>query len=195
MIILGSKSPRRFELLSDYFDDIKVIAPEIDEQNHLNLAPEEYVKWLSRKKAEAVIEVLDTKERESLIVAADTIVVYEHSILEKPRSCEENLEFLIRLNGKKHSVYTAFTLCYQGEFITELCSSEVEFWECNFNALKQYTDSGIGLDKAGGYGIQGSGKFLVKGIVGDFYSIMGFPISRFIHLLGEKNWHISGYKY
>lgn len=191
MIILGSKSSRRYELLCEYFHDIKVVAPEIDEKNIFNLSPIDYVSWLSKEKNLAVLKMIDESEKGNLVVTADTIVVYKGTILEKPKDKSENLLFLEVLNGNTHAVYTAVSIYYNGTVESFISSTKVSFYKLEKEQLKWYVDTEDGLDKAGGYGIQGKGKILVKKISGDYYSVMGFPIAEFYHYVINNNWHAA----
>lgn len=188
MLILCSASPRRYEILVPYFTKIEVVVSHCDESRVLGSSIDEHLRDVSERKLNAVYQ--EYSDKTGCFVSADTLVILEGNILEKPKTKEENLYFLRCLNGKKHTVKTAYTVRYQGEVITKLVSSDVIFHYHSDELLNAYVNTGEGLDKAGGYGIQGIGKFLVDRIEGDFYSIMGFPISDFIQLIETKSWNL-----
>lgn len=174
-IILASQSPRRRELLGQMgFTDFVIHPASIDEVVDPALTPQEVVVDLSRQKAAAVAAEFPG----DLVIAADTIVVYDHKILGKPHSVEEAKEMLRMLSGHVHHVCTGFTL-RRGEDVESGCEeSEVSFRELADWEIDAYVATGEPMDKAGAYGIQGYGALLVRGIRGDYFNVMGLPVCR-----------------
>jgi len=188
-IYLASASPRRREILSSAGLEFDVITPECDE--NIDIAePGEYVSGLSLRKAQAGLELLrNAGVKEGLIIGADTIVVHEGKILGKPADEAMAYEMLRSLSGKTHTVYTGVALidysrsdekCNEYVFYDK---TDVTFYDIPDDDIIDYIKTGEPMDKAGAYGIQGIGCFLVKGITGDYYNVMGLPAARIIRLL------------
>ncbi len=120
-----------------------------------------------------------------IIISADTIVVKDREILEKPQSTQFAIEMLNKLSGSSHQVLTAVTIAFQPAPMTEyqittFCeSSHVHFAELSAETIEQYVATGEPMDKAGGYGIQGLGSSLVEKIDGCYFNVVGFPLHRF----------------
>ncbi len=176
-IILASNSPRRKELLKGLDIDFEVrIIPDIDESHPENTPPEDIPCYIARKKADAYRASMRKNE---LIITADTVVVLDDDILEKPSDRENAIEMIKRLSGRKHQVVTAVVLTTvekQKEFSV---ISTVEFAELTNEEIEYYVDKYQPFDKAGAYGIQEwIGYIGVKGIEGSFYNVMGLPIQR-----------------
>ncbi len=179
MFTLASKSPRRVELLKEFFPDIKVIPSEIDESAISSKKPANLVMRLSQAKGRDVIKRYGEKN----VIAADTVVVLENEILGKPKNKDNAKSMLGKLSGKTHTVITGVSV-----FVNNLCFSfyeetEVEFYPLSEKEINWYVNTGEPLDKAGGYGIQGLGKIFIKSIKGDYFNVMGFPISKFFYYL------------
>ena len=115
------------------------------------------------------------------ILAADTVVELNKNIFGKPKDRKEAFKFLKLLSGKIHKVITAYVFknISKNILIREVVISEVKFFDLDDETINWYLDTGEPFDKAGAYGIQGYGRVLVEKIDGDYYSIMGFPISNF----------------
>ncbi len=182
MFVLASKSPRRLELLKQFFPEIEVIAPEIDESKITSKNPANLVMKLSQAKGRDVI----VKHKKDNVIAADTVVVLENEVLGKPKDKADAGRMLEKLSGKKHKVITGVSV-----FIKDFCFSfyeetEVEFYPLNEDEIKWYVETEEPLDKAGAYGIQGYGKIFVKSINGDYFNVVGFPVAKFYHKL-KKN--------
>lgn len=179
-LILASASPRRRELLSQIgyeFDIIPADCEEIPRGKNVT----EKVMSLAKDKAKNVFDKLD--EKEHLVIGADTIVVYENRILGKPRDYEQAYEMLRLLSGKEHEVITGVCLLSEK---TEKCFYEktiVKFYDISDEELDIYIRSKDPFDKAGGYGIQGAFAAYVKSIEGDYYNVVGLPVSRIYHEL------------
>lgn len=173
-IVLASKSPRRIEILSK-FAEFESIPSLVEEKYSKRLKPREIAMYLSLIKALDVEERI--KEKNALIISADTIVVLDE-ILEKPKSREEAFCFLQKLKGRVHKVITGYTILNQKNLkkITDFEETKVEFGNYDNSFIDKYLDKNEYIDKAGAYAIQGYGKLLVKKITGDYMNIVGFPI-------------------
>ncbi|MCD6450663.1 MAG: septum formation protein Maf [Thermotogaceae bacterium] len=185
-IILASSSPRRKELLKRIGIDFEVIPPKTTEENmKCKKDPAELVKYLSFKKAK---EVYERTFDERLVIAADTIVVFNGKILGKPKTPQEAKNFLITLSGKSHEVYTGVYFIWDGgeHFLSE--KTAVWFRKLPDYIVDKYIKIGSPFDKAGGYGIQDLGSVFVEKIEGDFYNVMGFPIGKVWSFLYKKGW-------
>jgi septum formation protein len=182
-MILASGSPRRKELLSRLGHEFSVIAPDIDENVIDGESPEQHVMRLALAKAMAIAET----NPDDLVIGADTIVVLGEKILGKPSSVDDAISMLTLLSGKAHIVYTGLALALFGD---EIIKSDFDKTRVVFNPLNQadivgYVASGEPLDKAGAYGIQGMGSFLVKNYDGEFDTVIGFPTKLFSKMYEE----------
>ena len=173
-IVLASQSPRRKELLTQMGLTFTVHPADIQEVIPPGLTPQEAVMALSRQKAAAVA----ADHPDDLVIAADTIVVFDGRLLGKPHSREEAREMLTALSGKAHHVCTGFTLQRAGQTESGCEESEVWFRELTSWEIDAYIATGEPMDKAGAYGIQGYGALLVRGIHGDYFNVMGLPVCR-----------------
>ncbi|MCM3715094.1 Maf family protein [Halalkalibacter oceani] len=173
-LILASGSPRRKELLQQVHLSFNVVPSMISEQIEPTLSPEEAVKQLAYQKAEDVWK----QHRDAVVLGSDTVVAFQDTILGKPKDEREARQMLTLLSGRTHSVYTGVTLCSQAGTTTFFEKTEVEFYSLTEEEIAMYVESGEPLDKAGAYGIQGFGAFLVKQIKGDYYTVVGLPLAR-----------------
>lgn len=184
MIILASKSPRRREILGRFFRDFKVIPSEAEERSNFK-NPVRYAMDIARKKAWEVYE-----REGGTVIGADTIVVLKGRILGKPRDEEEAISMLKELSGEIHEVITGYCIIHEGREISNAVITRVKFRELNEEEIKAYVKTGEPLDKAGAYGIQGKGSLLVRGVEGDYYNVVGFPMEIIVELekLGFNPW-------
>jgi len=192
-IVLASASPRRRELLelcglkfvalTGKLDE-SIIEEKIYNENLGNTSyeiAEKTVLELSREKALVILkETKDLYGQDYVIVGSDTLVVDEVQILGKPKDEKDAYLMLRSLCGKTHRVYTGVSLVYYDRVESFVSYTDVEF--CDYdqdmeNIIKSYIASGSPMDKAGAYGIQDMGALLVKEIRGDYYTVMGLPIS------------------
>ena len=178
-IILASGSPRRRELLALAGIEYKVIPSECDETLPQNISPGDAVRLLAQRKAEDVFN----KHEDALIIGADTVVALDGKILGKPKDRENAKEMLLALSGKTHEVYTGVALISKNKKEIFSCRSLVEFYPLTEKEINNYIKTGEPMDKAGAYGIQGRGFFLVKGISGDYNNIVGLPLSETVRKL------------
>ncbi|MBP1924945.1 septum formation protein [Sedimentibacter acidaminivorans] len=180
-IILASKSPRRIEMLSKYFKDIKVYSSEVQEIVNPNDKPQTTVMKIAFEKASAGLKLCD---EHGIIIAADTIV-YMDEVMGKPNNIEEGFQMLKDLSGKKHSVFTGICIIdtISNKKVVDFEKTEVVFNELSDNEILKYLDLGEYIDKAGSYGIQGYGELLVKKIDGCYNNVKGLPLSKLNYLL------------
>lgn len=181
-IILASASPRRRELISLITDDFEIHTADVDETIEEGTSPENAVMLLSLKKAKAVSELFCGRT----VIGADTIVVYDGVILGKPESRENAKEMLRALSGRTHQVLTGVTITDGEKTDTFFVSSDVTFFELTEEEISAYAESGEPDDKAGAYAIQGKGSLFVEKINGDYFNIVGFPVS-------EVNRHLKSF--
>lgn len=174
-IILASRSPRRKELMKVLGIPFEVIPSSYEESPGFRRDPIELVVFRSFQKAQDVA----SKYEDILVIGADTIVVLNDQILEKPSSRGEAQEMLSRLSGKKHSVFTAFTIIdtFSQKVTSRVVESQVKFKQLSQKEIDTYIETGEPFDKAGGYGVQGIGSVLVEKIDGDYFNVVGLPLT------------------
>ena len=180
-IVLASGSPRRRQLLEMLRIPFRVIAPDVDEHVLPGEAPDRYVTRLSRAKAEAVVP----RAPGDVILAADTTVVLDGAIFEKPASPDDAVRMLSLLQGRTHEVMTAVAVMRHAEIAQALDVSRVTFRPADEATLRAYAATGEPLDKAGAYAIQGLGAPLIERVEGDFFGVMGLPLRLALDLLGR----------
>lgn len=175
-IILASKSPRRREILENTKVRFSVKESQVDEVIKDDESPKETVMRLAYEKA---LDVANNN-KESLVIGADTIVVINDRILGKPKNEEEAYNMIKLLSGKTHCVITGFALINLSlnKKVIDCEVSQVTFKELSEECIKDYLNTKESLDKAGAYGIQGYGGLLVNNIQGDYFNIVGLPISK-----------------
>lgn len=172
-LILASKSPRRIELLKQIHPEFSVEPAKGEEIVPEGATPAETVMALARAKAEEIA----ANHPDELVVGSDTVVAVDNQILGKPKSHEHCVEMIRQLSGRRHQVYTGVALALHGETETFYDVTEVEFYPLSEEEILWYASLEEPYDKAGGYGIQGKGSLLVKGIHGDYFNVMGFPVA------------------
>ena len=180
-IVLASGSPRRKQLLEMLRIPFRVIPPDVDEHVLPGEEPGHYVSRLSRAKAEAVV----ARAPGEVILAADTTVVLDGAIFEKPTSPANAVEMLSRLQGRTHEVMTAVAVARDGELAQALDVSRVTFRSVDRATLEAYVATGEPMDKAGAYAIQGLGAPLIERVEGDFFGVMGLPLRLALDLLAR----------
>jgi septum formation protein len=171
--VLASASPRRKQILENAGFEVEIRVSEADETLPEGISPEKAVEYLASVKAHAV-----KREKDELVIAADTVVALDGKILGKPRDEKEAFEMLSLLSGKKHTVYTGVCLLYNEKEEIFSDSTGVEFYPLTDGEILKYIETGEPMDKAGAYGIQGKGCVFVKGIKGDYFNVMGLPVSK-----------------
>jgi septum formation protein len=179
-LILASNSPRRREILSQAGFAFSVVASDVDESFSADIPLAEVPVFLSEKKARVLADI----NPHAIILAADTVVILDNVILNKPADKSEAREMLQLLSGKTHEVVTGITLITPNETVSVADSAMVSFraladWEVDW-----YVKGGFGLDKAGAYGVQDFiGMAGIEKMEGSFYTVMGLPIFHVFNLL------------
>jgi septum formation protein len=176
-IVLASRSPRRRQLLEMLGVPVIVAAADVQEIRLPRESPSAYARRLARDKARAVPG--------ALVLGADTIVVVDDDVLEKPEDAEHALAMLRRLQGRRHDVVTSVCLIAGGTVQEAQDVTAVYFRPADDAMLRAYIATGEPMDKAGAYGIQGYGAALVERIEGDFFSVMGLPVRLVLDLLAR----------
>ena len=187
-MILASQSPRRRELLAELGYELTILPADIDETAMPDETPVELVGRLAAEKAEASRKTAaqtGLKDPDGFLVAADTIVWDDYGrVLGKPSDEEDACRMLRALAGQVHHVSTGCCAVALGaddeaeKTVSFVETTDVEFWPLNETQIEAYVSTGEPMDKAGAYGIQGKGRLLVRGIRGDYFSVVGLPVSR-----------------
>lgn len=180
--VLASTSPRRKQLLEQLGLTFDRAAPDVDESFLPSLPPPAIVESLAERKAAAIAH----RFPEALVLAADTIVVLDGEILNKPATTDEAIDMLGRLSGRAHVVYSGIALAHppSGRHIVSHEATRVTFATLDQHEIEAYVATGSPMDKAGGYGIQDDrGALFVSGIEGDYYTVVGLPLHRLYTVL------------
>ena len=186
-LILASQSPRRRELLGLTGLDFIVRGADIDETMDPGLAPYDEAARVSRMKALAV-----PREPGDVVIAADTIVVCEGTVLGKPKDENDAFEILSLLSGRHHAVMTGMTVLRDDEVITHTEVTKIHFRELHPEEIRAYIATGEPMDKAGAYGIQGGAALFADEMVGDYYNVMGLPVCRLAMILRQLKLPVWG---
>lgn len=186
-IILASASPRRSELLRNMGLDFSVVVSDADEASvDRDVPPDIYVQELALLKAASTAKKI-TDRKDAIVISADTVVVNNGAILGKPDSEAEAERMLSELSSRTHQVFTgicvlrirdAYTVC-------KAVRTDVTFKELSKEKIRRYIDSGEPMDKAGAYGIQGRGAMLAERINGDYFNVVGLPVSALSDILEQ----------
>ncbi|MBU8909958.1 MAG: Maf family protein [Desulfobacterales bacterium] len=184
-LILASRSPRRKKLLEQIGIKIEISPSDINEEIVSNKNPEAHVKELSFLKAKNQSVLYP----ESWILGADTIVVVQDQILGKPQSKKDAIAMLSKLNNCEHRVFTAFCVINQKKncVVVKSVETKVYFKYLTDQEIHWYVRTGEPFDKAGAYGIQGIGTFLVKQISGSYSNVVGLPVCEVVETLMSLN--------
>ncbi|WP_245207942.1 Maf family protein [Sediminibacillus dalangtanensis] len=177
-LILASGSPRRKKLLEQAGLQFLTKIPDVDEQSVTASDACQLVEKLAVMKGEK----LSPAKRE-VVLSADTVVSQHGRILTKPESREDAFAMLSELNGETHHVYTGVSIRSQDKSTVFSVVTKVTFWEMTDEQLAAYIATGEPFDKAGGYGIQGKGALLVQEIHGDYFNVVGLPLSKVVREL------------
>lgn len=179
-LILASNSPRRREILGQAGFAFSVVASDIDEAFPADMPLNEVPVFLSEKKARVLADI----NPNAIILAADTVVILDQLILNKPNDKSEAREMLQLLSGKTHEVVTGITLITPNETVSIADSAMVSFRSLGDWEVDWYVKGGFGLDKAGAYGVQDFiGMAGIEKMDGSFYTVMGLPIYHVFNLL------------
>jgi septum formation protein len=172
VLILASQSPRRRELLTIAGFDFTVRSSDVPEVRAVGETALDYVRRLAREKAEAV-----RQSPEDTVLGADTVVVIDDRVLEKPADSNEARGMLRSLSGRSHVVITGICLLHASDAIVDHESTRVHFLELDDREIDAYVASGEPTDKAGAYAIQGLASKFVDRIEGCYFNVMGLPLS------------------
>ena len=185
-IILASQSPRRENILRQIGLDFEIIPSNINEDLELDLDPRKFSKYWSEQKAKAISK----KNKNKIVIGADTIVYLDGEILGKPKNKEESFNMLNKISGRTHKVFTGVSIAYNKKNILKKFCEEtrVTVKAISKKDILYYIDNYSPLDKAGSYGIQDWFSVWIKKIDGCYFNVMGLPISKFYknYILVEK---------
>ena len=189
-LILASASPRRRELLENIGLKFDIIVSSENEENiDDTLPPKLYTSELAVLKANSVAKKLIEEGRQKgIIIAADTVVYLDEKILGKPKNKEDAFLMLNSLSGRIHSVYTGICVLrlYDGFIVSASVRTDVKFKDIDEKLIRKYIDTNEPMDKAGAYGIQGRGSLLVEKIDGDYFNVVGLPVSTLCEILKNE---------
>ena len=185
MFILASQSPRRRGLLAMLGLEFEIFTADIDETMDPALSAEQAVAAVCERKARAVGEGHPGR----LIVAADTIVVVDETILGKPHCEDEARQMLHSLSGRSHTVMTGFCLWRDGACETHVETTKLWFRDLSDGEIDAYVATGSPMDKAGAYGIQDQAAVFVQRLEGDYYNVMGLPLCALTQAL--RKWGVE----
>lgn len=185
-VILASASPRRREVLEKFGIKFDVIPSDADENISTDMACGDYVMTLAKMKGESVRDALIEKGEDlsdTLIISCDTVVHYDGRVIGKPKSNVDASLTLGMLSDSWHSVYSGLCLIIDGIELCDFARTDVKFSEISVRDIERYVSSGEPMGKAGSYAIQGLAAAFVEKIDGDYYNVVGFPLSLFIKML------------
>lgn len=181
-LILASGSPRRSEILTSVGWEFEKIEADIDESEIEAESPENYVQRLAKEKAEAVAD----KNPNRIVLGADTTVVINNQIIGKPVDLDDARRMLRLLSGNWHEVLTGVAIVKNGETRVGIQSTKVKFAELSDAEVEYLVVFGEPLDKAGAYAVQAQAALFIEGIEGDYWNVVGLPISLVYRLLSEN---------
>ncbi|ELW8206270.1 septum formation inhibitor Maf [Yersinia enterocolitica] len=194
-LYLASGSPRRRELLTLLDVPFEVLKTEVEEQRRAEESAQQYVQRLAQDKARAGVSVAP---QDLPVLGADTIVVLNGQVLEKPRDKAHAQQILSALSGQQHQVITAVSLADQKNMLSAMVVTDVTFRVLSQLEISDYIATGEPMDKAGAYGIQGKGGCFVRSITGSYHAVVGLPLvethellSNFIALRNVRGSHDS----
>ncbi len=180
-LVLASKSPRRSEILKNAGIDFTVRVADADETIPDGAKPEDAVVFLAARKAMAV-----ERKDDEVVLGADTVVVLDDKILGKPKDKDDAFNMIKMLSGRVHSVFTGVCAIGDGISLTFAEETKVEFYPLSDNEIYDYINTNEPYDKAGAYGIQGLASKFIRGIEGDYFNVVGLPVSSVYKKIIEK---------
>lgn len=181
-LYLASGSPRRRELLTQLGLRFERLSTQVEELKRPDEQAEAYVRRLACEKAQAGVAVA---ERDLPVLGADTIVVLNGEVLEKPEDQADAAKILTKLSGQTHQVLTAVALADKASILDCLVATDVTFRTLTAEDIAAYIASGEPMDKAGAYGIQGLGGNFVRKINGSYHAVVGLPLVETAELLSH----------
>lgn len=189
-LVLASTSPRRRRLLAMLGARFELETPAVDEEALADTrAPDRLVMRLAEAKARDVA----ARRPQDVVIGADTVVVLDGEILGKPRDAAEARQMLARLSGRTHQVWTGVAVVHLASGRSEVACerTDVTFRPLSADEVERYVQLGEGMDKAGGYGVQGVGAVFVQRVEGCYYNVVGLPLARLSRMLegfGVRLW-------
>ena len=181
-LVLASGSPRRLEILQSVGWEFVKDVPEIDESELPGESPDDYVRRLARIKAETVAG----RHTDEIVLGADTTVVIDKQIIGKPVDLDDARRMLKMLSGNWHEVLTGVAIVSDGKTNVGLQKTRVKFAKMNDDEVNYLAEKGDPLDKAGAYAVQAQAALFIEGIEGDYWNVVGLPISLVYRLLACK---------
>ena len=188
-ITLASSSPRRKEILEMLGVRFRVITSGADENISGAVSPEDYVRQAAQKKNEAVLAILKKDGlllENTLVIACDTVVVYNGVVIGKPPDTSHAILTLGMLSDSWHSVFSGLSVYFRGRICGDAARTDVKFRELSYEEIFSYVESGEPMGKAGSYAIQQKGASFVERIEGDFYNVVGLPVAALFSLLSSE---------
>ena len=186
-IVLASKSPRRREILSMLGLKFDIISADADESSDIT-DPAHLVRELSLRKARATKALLEQRgvwNDDTLIIASDTVVAVDGTILGKPRDEADAARILALLSGRTHQVISGVSLLYGARERADFDVTFVHFGDMTPSEIELYVSSGEPMDKAGAYAVQGLASVYIKGLEGDYFNVVGLPVHKLNTMLCE----------
>ncbi len=184
--ILASKSPRRREILSGVGLEFKVVESHVDESGIAkDIPPKFYVQELAMLKS---ADVASKSHKGALVIGADTVVVSDGKIIGKPHNFDEAYQMLSSFSGSTHTVVSGISVTDSTTMttVTDYCETEVSFFPMTDTEIADYINTYKPYDKAGAYGIQEYAGVFIEKINGDYYNVVGLPLSRLYQLLKKE---------
>jgi septum formation protein len=178
VLVLASKSPRRQQILRDAGIPFVVRSADVPEQRRPNESPADYVRRLAEEKAFAVT-ILEGE----VVLGADTVVVIDGLVLEKPIDASDAIRMLGLLSGREHEVITGICLRSDGRKIVDAATTRVRFVPLTREQIEAYVESGEPMDKAGAYAIQGLASKFIDRVEGSYSNVVGLPVALVYRLL------------
>ena len=180
-IVLASKSPRRRKMLKELGIKYTLWKGEADESVNREYKPNNLVKLLAKRKAFACFD--DIKDKNSLIISADTVVSLDGMILGKPKDDDDARKMLRRMSGTTHFVYSGVAAIYNGKTVCAYEKTKIKFREISDREIERYIATGEHRDKAGSYGIQEKGGYFVESVSGDINNVVGLPVLKLRNMI------------
>ncbi len=188
-IVLATKSPRRIELLTNLGFEFEICPSSLDESTVFGNSAEELVVNLASAKAKDIYE----KNEDCVVIGADTVVVHNGVVMGKPKDEKDACDMLGKLSGATHDVCTGVSVVSAEKTYSFLSKTAVTFKHLTEQEIINYVKTGEPMDKAGAYGIQAVGAFLVEKISGDYYTVMGMPLCELVKVL-EREFEITMFR-
>lgn len=172
-LVLASGSPRRAEIMNSVGWEFEKDVPDIDESELTGESPENYVQRLAREKA----ELIAARHPGRIVLGADTTVVIDEKIIGKPVDGEDARRMIEMLSGNWHEVLTGVAVAVDADVSVGLQRTRVKFSDMSAAEMDFLVKKGDPLDKAGGYAVQAQAALFIEGIEGDYWNVVGLPIS------------------